>query len=139
MSAKVIKGAMSITRSNHDKINIRAECSTSHTHFIDIELSLEEFAFLVTGCHMDNLKMEVNNLERVGKTRVREERQVLLDYNDYRISQFDKEAMSRWLAYHCREEGYIVNTYLGSQGSVKYVDNGALLNYSVMKFVDGDN
>lgn len=131
MSAKVINGQIQITRCNHNKIHIEVQCSESLAHFLAIELTTDEFAMLVTGCHQSDIKMEVRGLDKVGKKRVREERQVLCPHkNLYR------DDLSKWLSDNCQEEGWVLNTYLGSQTSVKSVDNGQLLNYSVCKWVD---
>lgn len=131
MSTKVIPCDMSITRSNHDKVNIEIQCGTSLAHFVNVELTLEQFAFLITGRHQSDLKMQVNNLDCVGKQRIREDRQVLCPHKSYY-----RDKLTEWLKENCQGDGYILNTYLGSQTSVKHVDNGVLLNYSVMKFVD---
>lgn len=131
MSAKVINGQMQITRCNHNKIHIEVQCSESLAHFLAIELTTDEFAMLVTGCHQSDIKMEVRGLDKVGKRRIREDRQVLCP-----LKNLYRDDLSKWLDEHCQEEGWILSTYLGSQTSVKQVDNGQLLNYSVCKWVD---
>lgn len=134
MSAKVIKGEMQITRCNHNKIHIEVQCSESLAHFLAIELTTDEFAMLVTGCHQSDIKMEVRGLDKVGKTRVLEKRQVICPLKSY-----DKDELGAWLTENCQEEGWLLSTYLGSQSSTKSVDNGTLLNYSVCKWIDNEN
>lgn len=131
MSANIINGEMQITRCNRNKIHIEVQCSDSLAHFLAIELTPDQFAMLVTGCHQSNIKMEVRGLDKVGKLRVRETRQVLCP-----LTTWDREKLSEWLEEHCQEEGYVLNSPLGSQTSTKSVDGGTLLNYSICKWVD---
>lgn len=131
MSVKVINGEMQITRCNHNKIHIEVQCSESLAHFLAIELTTDEFAMLVTGCHQSDIKMEVRGLDKVGKRRIREERQVKCP-----LKTWDRDALSKWIDEHCQEDGWLVSNYLDSQKSIKSVDDGTLLNYSVCKWVD---
>lgn len=131
MSVKVINGQMQITRNNHNKIHIEVQCSESLAHFLDIELTTDEFAMLVTGCHQSDIKMKVRGLDKVGKRRIREDRQVKCP-----LTTYNRDALSKWIDDHCQEDGWLVSNYLGSQSSIKSVDDGTLLNYSVCKWVD---
>lgn len=134
-----ITGGMTICRTNHDVINIEIQCSESLAHFLQIELTLEQFAMLVTGCHQDKIPMTVRGLDKVGKTRIHEVREVFCDYQDYGISAHDIDALERWIDYHCREEGWTINSNLRSQKSVIHVDGGVKLNYSVRKWIDKED
>lgn len=62
---------MSINRATStvrpDFITISIGCGTSHARVLDIELELDEFARLVTGAQLDDLKGEWNHLDIVGK------------------------------------------------------------------------
>lgn len=136
MSVKVINGQMQITRCNHNKIHIEVQCSESLAHFLAIELTTDQFAMLVTGCHQSDIKMEVRGLDKVGKRRIREDRQVVCDHVDYGINSYDSDALERWIEYHCREHGWTINSSLRSQKSIILVDGGVQLNYSVCKWVD---
>lgn len=131
MSVNVINGEMQITRSNHNKIHIEVQCSDSLAHFLAIELTTDQFAMLVTGCHQSDIKMEVRGLDKVGKTRVRETRQVFCPSKTY-----DRDVLEKWIVDHCQEDGWVLSPGLRSQHSMKSVDNGTLLNYSVCKWVD---
>ena len=129
--SKVITGEMSCSRNNHNKINIRVQCSESGANFLSIELTAEEFGKLITGLHMPDLTMEVNHLSRVGKRHVREDRSV-----EYPYVHRTRNEMEVWLMLNCRESGWTLNSTLNSQSSVEYVDGKTILNYSVFKFVD---
>lgn len=136
MSTQVINGELQITRCNRNKIHIEVQCSDSLAHFLAIELTTDQFAMLITGCHQSDIKMQVRGLDKVGKKRVREIRQVVCDNVDYGINSYDTDALERWIQYHCREDGWTINSSLRSQKSIKQVDGGVELNYSVCKWVD---
>ena len=126
-----IVGEICITRSSNGQYYIRLEDSASSRQFVEVKLSAKQFAEAVTGLYTADVEMEVKNLEKVGKQRVREPRCVLCPLDTY-----DKDALGHWLEENCQEEGWTVDTYLGSQTSIKGVDGGKLLNYNVIKFVD---
>lgn len=134
MSTKMIKGNMLISRDNRNKISIQVQCQSSLAGFLEIELTTDQFAMLVTGCHQSDIPMTVRGLDVVGKTRVLEKRQVLCPLKTYA-----KDELSKWLTLNCQEDGWKINAYLGSQSSTKHVDNGVLLNYSICKWVDEED
>lgn len=124
-------GEICITRSNNGAYYIRIEDSASSRQFVELTLTAKQFAEAVTGLYTSDVEMEVQHLDKVGKQRIRQERQVLCPLEDYKT-----EVLSQWLIDHCQEEGWTLDTYLGSQKSVKSVDGGKLLNYAVIKYVD---
>lgn len=130
MSTQVIKGEVSICRSSNGLIYLRAQCQDSRQEFLEIAFTPEQFANAVTNLHMSDIDMKVSNLERVGKKRVTEPREVLSPLTDY-----SRDVQQKWLEENRQEEGWTLNAYLGSQNSMKHVDNGTLLRYSVYKFV----
>lgn len=134
MSNNIINGEMQITRCNHNKIHIEVQCSDSLAHFLAIELTTDQFAMLVTGCHQSDIKMEVRGLDKVGKVRVRETRQALCP-----IKSYDRDLLEQWIVDNCKEDGWIISQGLRSQNSIKSVDNGTLLNYSVCKWIDKED
>jgi hypothetical protein len=131
MSSKVIMGELAITRSSDGNIYLRIEDSNSHAKFVELKLTLEQFAEAVTGLHTSDVEMTVTHLDRVGKSRVREHRSVVCPLDSWK-----RELLQQWLITNCQEEGWILDSYLGSQTSTKSVDGGTLLNYAVFKFVD---
>ena len=126
-----ITGEIGITRSSNGSYYIRLEDSASSRKFVEVKLTAVQFAEAVTGLYVADVEMEVQNLDKVGKTRVIESRKVLCPLDTH-----DKDVLAQWLLDNCQEEGWTVNTYLSSQSSVKSVDGGKLLNYNVVKFVD---
>jgi len=131
MTNKVIKGELSIVRSSDGFIRLSIVDELSHAQFVELKLTYEQFAEAVTGCHTPDIDMEVRGLNRVGKRRVRQSRSVLCPLNVY-----NRELLQTWLVENCQEEGWTIDTYLGSQSSTKSVDGGTLLNYAVFKYVE---
>lgn len=130
--SKVIKAELGITRSSDGFYYIRIGCDTSHTQFCELKLNGAEFAEAVTGLHTSGVHATVNNLDRVGKQRIRESREVVAPTMGY-----SKEPYVQWLLENRQEEGWTIDAYLGSQSSMKHhVEGGCLLRYSVYKFID---
>lgn len=126
-----ITGNIGITRSSNDVYYIRLGCDTSHTKFVEVMLTATQFAEAITGLHFDGVEMEVHNVDRVGKQRIREPRSVVCPLTTYK-----REQSQDWLLANCQEEGWFIDGYLNSQTSTKSVEGGTLLNYAVFKFVE---
>lgn len=127
-----IIGEIGITRSSNGVYYIRLEDSASSRQFVEVSLTAKQFAEAVTGLYTADVVMEVTNLEKVGKQRIAESRQVLCPLDTY----YNKEVLGQWLLDNCQEEGWTISTYLGSKSSIKSVEGGQLLNYTVIKFVE---
>jgi len=127
------KGLITITRNSNDEVNIRLKDSASRTEFVDVSLSLRDYALLLTGLSHVEVAGEVRGLDKVGKTRVTERRSITCP-----IESHDKKALTQWLIDNCQEDGWQLDSYLGSQGSVVYKDGVTVLNYSVTKYVEED-
>ena len=125
-----IDTTLTISRNSKDKICIQVRDETSRNNFVTISISLEDFAFAITGLSEIKCSAEVKRLDIVGKYKVRENRSVVCP-----IDTYDKNILSQWLANNCQEQGWELDTYLGSQKSVQYKDNFRILNYSVVKYV----
>jgi len=123
---------LSISRPSDGGISIRIEDELSRIEFIDASISLEEFAEAITGLSSRPMTAEVRGLEFVGRKRATEARSIVCPLDTY-----DKKVLEQWLKDSAQEEGWMVNTYLGSQSSVRrWQDGQIVLNYSVTKYVD---
>lgn len=115
-----------------DCVSIRFDCKESGIEFVDAEISYEEFArALGSLAHRPLEVCEVRGLEYIGKTKVREARLAV-----YPFEYHSREKMEKWLEENRQEEGWIVNSYLGSQRSIGHVDGETVLHYQVFKYVD---
>lgn len=121
---------VTISRSSDYKIRIYIRDDNSRMEIARVTLSLEEFAKAITSMPASGTA-EYRGLDVVGKTKIIEARSV--EYPHYGYGK--REDMSQWLEDNCQEKGWILDTYLGSQGSVAIRDGKTILHYSVMKWV----
>jgi hypothetical protein len=103
----------------------------SHIRFLSLEVPLASFMKAITGQFLSEIQGSVMGLEEVGKTRVTETRQIVCPLKTYK-----REEMREWLEANAQEAGWIIDSYLGSQGSVTSHPEGSLLSYRVHKFVE---
>lgn len=131
MPAKTIVADISCCRDNRNQIHIEVRCDKSHVRFLDIHLTPEQFGMMVTGAYLSELPVEVEHLDLVGKTKVRENRSVV--WPSDRIGS--REEQEQFIIDNCQEEGWKVYPALRSQSSVSHKNGVTTLNYSVYKYV----
>ena len=130
MSQIKIKAELGISRNSSGVITIRLADDTSRVGFVEVSLTPEQFALAITGLMLSDIDVTCRGLDVVGKTVVRERREILCP-----VKSYDKKVFEQWLTDNAQEEGWKLSVYLGSQGSVTYKDDGALLRYNVYKYV----
>lgn len=123
---------VSITRmqQSNNSISIMIEDVASSIEFLRMEMTPENFTKAITGIASQNAVGTTYNLEYVGKQRITEKRSVICP-----ISSYDRTTFEQWLLDNCQEEGWTINTYLGSQTSIIRNDTTTTLNYTVTKFI----
>jgi hypothetical protein len=131
----VVRFSRLMSNRDGDTMCLSLECRTSGIEFAEIEMSMEQFGKLVAGCCDVRLEAELRGLEFVGKKLVRERRSVKCPLTEYSAGN---NVYAKWLTDNCQEEGWMLDTYLGSQGSVvkKYDEPFSRVNYAVYKYVD---
>ncbi|EMA4781886.1 hypothetical protein U3C50_001606 [Providencia rettgeri] len=133
-----MKGKLTISRpsygDNREKINIVVRDQASRLKFLSIEIDYADFTKCITGLSEVSCDLTVNGLENVGKKKITENRSVICP-----IRSYEKGILRDWLINNKQEDGYILDPYLGSQSSIKMCDEGTLLNYRVIKYVEVDN
>lgn len=130
-----IDATISISRDSNDIIRISVRDETSVNRFLEMELSPHDFAMAVTGLSEIKCNAVVRGLENVGKLKVSERRSA-----ECPLGCHDRQALSLWLLENCKEEGWFIDAYLGSQGSVGRSEAGLQqLNYRVYKFVETES
>ncbi|MBQ0339640.1 hypothetical protein J9236_00095 [Providencia rettgeri] len=133
-----MKGKLTISRPSYgddrEKINIVVKCDVSKLRFLSLEIDYADFAKCITGLSEVDCELEVSGLENVGKKRITEQRSVICP-----IKSYEKRVLRDWLINNKQEDGYILDPYLGSQSSIKMCDEGTVLNYRVIKYVEVDN
>ena len=126
-----MKAAVTISRASNRRVYIKIEDRASKIQFVEVAMSLEDFGAAVTGLDMQEADLEVRGLHNVGKFRVSEKRRI-----ECPLKTYDKGVLVAWLKANAQEEGWILDTYLGSQGSVNWAGDKTILNYGVTKFVE---
>ena len=130
-----MKFNLSISRNSHNRVGITVKCKTSRQAFLKLDLSLEEYAEVITGLSHVEVEGVVNGMNLVGKEKIVESRTVRVDET---IGFQGKELVADWLSRNCKEEGWELDTYLGSQKSIVYdhTNKNYTINYSVYKYVN---
>lgn len=119
-----------------DRVNITLTDEISGVQFFDGMMSLEEFALAVTGLDCRPIEAEIRGTEYIGKKYVFERRSVELP-EQFQTSYYSKRGeLEEWMEANLQEEGWLLSTYLGSQGSFTRNKEGKqLVNYTVSKYV----
>jgi len=127
--------SLTITKTNKDKVRIYVKDSTSRIKFLDLTLTLEQFASVITGLAEVKVEGEVKDLSFVGKTKITEPRSITITKDIY--YSLKREDLGDWLLNNCQEDGWLLNTYLGSKSSVQWCTdiNAVTLNYGVYKYI----
>jgi len=126
-----MKASVTISRCSDNTVRIAVRDEASRIEFVELSMSLEAFGSVVTGLGARPAEMDVRGLEHVGKKQVTERREVLCP-----LCEYNRRVLQEWLWLNAQEDGYTLNSYLGSQDSVQHTENGTLLRYSVTKYVD---
>jgi hypothetical protein len=129
-----VKGNISISRvtsGGHDWIEIRIGDDASRIEFVEAKIEMEEYARLISGLSHQPCEIEVRGVNHIGKRKVSESRTAVA-----KIDTLGRKELQQWLIDNCQEEGWILDPYLGSQGSISRNDGKLLLRYSVYKFVE---
>lgn len=133
-----MKGKLTISRpsygDNREKINIVVMDQASRLKFLSIEIDYADFTKCITGLSEVSCDLTVNELENVGKKKITENRSVICP-----IRSYEKGILRDWLINNKQEDGYILDPYLGSQSSIQMCNEGTVLNYRVIKYVEVDN
>lgn len=131
--------------SNDEKyINVNLRDATSGINFAEVKVSLEDFMEALTGLGYVHCKAEVRGLEHLGKKKERERASVVISDDEYaivtdQIKNYEaiKVALGNWLKANHSKEGWFVDTYLGSQGSIGHTNSGGrALNFAYYRYVD---
>lgn len=126
-------------------INIAIKDDVSGICFAEVKISLEDFAEALTGLGYVECKTEVRGLHNIGKEKEYERASVFITDEEYACvladangSGYDaaKTALGEWLEENHAREGWSIDKYLGSQGSIKYVDDGKMLNFGYYRYID---
>jgi len=126
-----ISARLGISRRSDDKICISISDDTSGIEFVLAEVDPYDFAQLITGLHGVKAPCRVKGLDNVGKTKIRERRTTICPDKSY-----DRKFLEQWLKDNRQEDGWVLDSSLGSQNSTFSSDGGTGLNYAVYRYED---
>ncbi len=137
-----MKAKVTISRNSRDIVRILIKDTLSKVKVCEVSLSLEDYAQIITGLSEVEGDVEYGNLLAVGKQKVVESRQAFCPAKE-RYSLPAEEAKA-YLLEHCQEEGWTIDTYLGSKNSVTATCtsnglSGYTINYKVYKYVEASD
>lgn len=122
---------ITISRDSNNMINLSLIDCVSNIRFFNGEMSLENYALLLSGLSRVPIEGNTYDLDCVGKSKVTEPRSIEAPEN------IPSSKYSEWLDLNAKESGWTVNSYLGSKCSRTHNAEGkTVLNYSVYKYVD---
>ena len=131
---KPLQGALSISWPTYgdgrELIAIRFEDKASGAQFLEATVSPHDFALALTGLSRVDVDMTVRGLQVVGLKKIRELRTALSPLESY-----SREAQEAWLQENCQEDGWILDSHLGSQSSIIRADGETTLRYFVYRYV----
>lgn len=118
-------------RSSDGTFRIRITDEAASCCFVEVKMTPENFAYMLANQPVE-CDGEVMNLNRVGKTKMREQRSVV-----YTGEKTDKKTIRKWLLEEHQEHGWEMNDQLSSQNSLAYdSETGHYhVNYTVEKWV----
>ena len=117
-------------RDEGDYIRLVVRDDASRQAFVEIEMTMEEFALAITGLAHQTVPCEVRGLEFVGLQKVVERRHAVYPES---LPQHNRDTQEAWLRENKQEEGWFVDASLRSQGSV--TGSPTTLHYSVYKYL----
>jgi hypothetical protein len=125
-----MKAQVTISRTSQDKVVISIVDDASRLQFVEVSMSVEDFGYAITGLAYRPADLEVRGLQYVGKTHIRASRTIECPLNTH-----DKPTLRKWLEENAQEDGWLLDTYLGSQTSITRGDGKTILRYAVDKYV----
>lgn len=128
-----MKMSLTISKNSKDEVHIVVRDKPSRVKFLDLNLTLTNFAEVLTGLSEVEVEGEVFDLDVIGKPLVRERRSVVLPIGLY---LYNKMKVVDYLIEHHQEDGWNMDLYLGSQNSIVYDSATGLhtVNYHVFRY-----
>lgn len=134
-----------------DYMTLELEDEKSGILFVQVKLSMADYGKVIAGLSNIKCTMEVRGLHgnenHIGKRHERKKGRAVISKEDYEFLMLGNEnrhtqheLLVKWLETYHSEEGWHINPYLGSRGSIESADgnwNGAkAINFSYYRYVD---
>lgn len=123
---------LTISRNSNDVITLSVRDDISSNVVCEASIQLVEFAHLMTGLAEIEAMAEWRNTEFIGMSKITERRSL-----ECPLDCYDRSALQKWLIKNGQEEGWMLDSYLGSQNSIGRRNDKVLLNYSVFRYEMG--
>lgn len=120
---KKLKGNITISKVHGPDgyyVELRVRDKLSLNTFIEVKMSLEDYARVITGLAEVPIEMSVKNLDSVGKKKESKP----LTFEIPKEYSYDSEKYAKANAQKFADDGWIADTYFGSQGSYRYDNSG---------------
>lgn len=135
-----MKGKISITRSmsntdNSTPITIEVEDCDSGANFLEIHMTLEDFAKAITGHGYIDCELKTRGLDHVGKVAERSE--IVFEIGDYPF-ETEKQMVYEDALLAC-PAGWIVVNYFGSRDSIWWEGKKRFARAKIMRWLDRDS
>ena len=129
-----ITGTITIScrRGEEDYMSITLVDGASRISFLDIKMTLEEFAKAVTGQGFIPFNGTARNFGNLGKQKITEDFEFKMPSNDF-INRKESAAVE---AKRVCPEGWLIDTYFGSQSSFVEKGGDCWASTSIYKFVE---
>lgn len=126
-------GKLKISRTTNtleeDYVTITVGDLASRTTFLSMKMSILEFGSCILGMSERPVELTVKGIDRIGKRKITESRKATFEGCLY-----NRETLEAMVSEHCQESGWIVDNYLGSQGSISHDDGKTVVRYSVLRY-----
>ena len=122
------------TSSGDDYIRLAVKDDASKAEFLVLHITPEQLGNILSGVAMTEVEAEARCLDVVGMKKVSESRQLVVDSEIY-----DREKAASVLRENGQEAGWTIDPYLGSKCSIVRENGKTLINYSVYKYLDGND
>lgn len=125
--------ALTITRLSTGRIRLSIKDPVSCITFLKMELLPEDFMNCLTGLAYQPGIGVVYGTEFLGKTKQIEERTIEMPLQN--TDFWSSKEYSIWLKNNYKEEGWFIDTYLGSKNSIEYKEGKQFLNFTVYRYI----
>lgn len=127
-----------------DYMTVEIEDALSGIRFLSIDMSMEQFGKVLAGGGSVPVKIEVMGLDNIGKRYEHKPFKFVMTKEDFESIgkglpyTENKAALAKWVRENVKEEGWYIDAYLGSQGSIHQDYNTGMvtLNLRAYRFVE---
>lgn len=133
---KTLKGKLTISRAmsnrEDDYVEIRIEDEVSGVEFVSINLSMEQYGHAVAGTSYQSIEYTARDMDCIGKVKEREAARVPIPSP----LAYNRQGAEEYVKANFQREGWILDSYLGSQNSITGTGVDYYANISYYRYVE---